>query len=175
MAWTKIPAAHHPLFLEALPKDPRISTMRMFGGIVAMVNGHMASGLFARSVIVKLSPADRAEALALDGSAPFDPMGHGRVVSDTILLAEEVMDEPPVLRDWLRRSFEHALTLPRKAPKSAARSKPAKATKTTKATKAKPAKRPAASAAKRPATKQPAARTAKPWAAKTPGARPSKR
>lgn len=158
MAWTKIPAEHHPLFLAALPKDPRISTMRMFGGIAAMVNGHMSSGLFARSVLVRLSPADQAEALALDGSAPFDPMGNGRVMRDTILLAEEVMDEPRVLRDWLRRSFEHALTLPRKAPKPAARAKPAKRPAT---------KKPAARTAKRPAMKKPAT--------KKPVARPRKR
>ena len=167
MAWTKIPAEHHPLYLAALPKDPRISTMRMFGAIVAMVNGHMASGLFARSVLVRLSPADQAEALALDGSGPFDPMGNGRAMRDTILLAEEVMDDPRVLRDWLRRSFEHALTLPRKAPKSAAGAK------------AKPAKRPAAKAkpakpAEQPATKQPAARTTK-VATKKPGTKPRQR
>lgn len=163
MAWTKIPAEHHPLFLAALPKDPRISTKRMFGAIVAMVNGHMASGLFARSVLVRLSPADQAEALALDGSGPFDPMGNGRAMRDTLLLAEEVMEEPQVLRDWLRRSFEHTLTLPRKAPKAAtAKAKPAKAAK------AKPA-------TKKPATKKPTAQTAKPRATKKPGARPRQR
>ena len=138
MAWTKIPESHHPLYMAALPKDPRISTLRMFGGLASMVNGHMFSGLFARSALVKLSAADQQEAMALDGSAPFDPMGNGRVMTNTILLADEVMDDPQVLRDWLRRSFEHALTLPPKAPK-AAKSKPAAAKSKPAAAKAKPA------------------------------------
>lgn len=122
MAWIRIPAENHPLFLDALPKDPRISTLKMFGGIAAKVNGMMFSGLFARSVMAKLSPADQQEAMKLDGSAPFDPMENGRVMSDTILLAEEVMDDPRVLRDWLRRSFAFALTLP---PKTATKAKSA--------------------------------------------------
>src|SRR5262249_31735368 len=122
MPWIKIPAENHPLFLEALPKDHRITTLKMFGGVAGKVGGGMVSGLFARSVVVKLSEADQREALALDGSAPFDPMGNGRVMKDTILLAEEVMDDLQVLRDWLRRSFEYALTLPKKA---AAAKKPA--------------------------------------------------
>jgi TfoX/Sxy family transcriptional regulator of competence genes len=147
MAWIKIPAENHPLFLAALPKDPRISTLRMFGGLAALVNGHMFSGLFARSVMAKLSPADQAAALALDGTSPFDPMGNGRVMTDTLLLAEEVMDDPQVLRDWLRRSFDFALTLPPKPPKGA---------------KAKPAAKPAAKAKPPPATKAKPAAKAKP-------------
>jgi TfoX/Sxy family transcriptional regulator of competence genes len=146
MTWTKIPAEHHAVFMAALPKDPRISTVKMFGGIAGMVNGQMFSGLFARSTLVKLSAADQQEALALDGSAPFDPMGNGRVMKDTVLLAEEVMDDPQVLRDWLRRSFDFALTLPKKA-RPPAKKPPAKKP---------PAKKPPAK--KPPAKKPPAKR-----------------
>jgi len=97
----------------------------MFGGIAAKVNGLMFSGLFARSVMAKLSPADQQRAMKLDGSAPFDPMGNGRVMADTVLLAEEVMDDPQVLCDWLRRSFAFALTLPAKPKPAPAANKPA--------------------------------------------------
>jgi len=150
MAWIKIPADNHPLFLDALPKDPRISTRKMFGGLAGMVNGNMFSGLFARSAVVKLSQADQQEALALDGSTVFDPMGNGRVMKDTILLAEEVMDDPAVLRDWLRRSFELALTLPKKAAKPAAAKPAAAKPAATKPAAAKPA------ATKKPAVTKPA-------------------
>jgi len=155
MAWVKIPAENHPLFLDALPKDPRISTLKMFGGIAAKVNGMMFSGLFARSVMVKLSPADQQEAMKLDGSVPFDPMGNGRVMPDTLLLAEEVMDDSQVLRNWLQRSFAFALTLP---PKTKAKSKPAAKTKP--ATKPKPPAKPAAKTKPATKAKPPAARTA---------------
>jgi TfoX/Sxy family transcriptional regulator of competence genes len=115
MAWVKIPAEHHPIFLAALPSDPRVSTLQMFGGIAAKVNGHMMAGLFGRSAMVRLSKADQDAALALDGAAPFDPMGNKRVMTDSILLPEEVMDDRSQLRDWLARALAYTATLPPKS------------------------------------------------------------
>jgi TfoX/Sxy family transcriptional regulator of competence genes len=123
MVWTKIPVEHHALFRAALPRDPRIETLLMFGGVAAKVNGHMFAGLFARSVIVSLSDADRDEALTLDGAAYFDPFGDGRMQSQKLLLPEDVMHDPHDLRDWLARAFTYTASLPRKASKRAA-SKP---------------------------------------------------
>jgi TfoX/Sxy family transcriptional regulator of competence genes len=123
VAWVKVPAEHHPLFLAALPKDKRVTQMRMFGGIAAMVNGNMFGGLFGRSIIVRLSDADRAEALALDGTAPFDPMGNGRASKDTLQMSESVMEDPAELRDWLARAYAHAAKLPPKPKKTAAKPK----------------------------------------------------
>lgn len=88
MAWIKVPPENPPLFHEALPKDPRVETLRMFGGIAAKVNGHIFAGLFGRSTVVSLSEADRKRALALEGAAPFDPMGNGRVTSEKVMLPE---------------------------------------------------------------------------------------
>jgi TfoX/Sxy family transcriptional regulator of competence genes len=118
MAWVKIPAEHHPVFLAALPQDRRISTIQMFGGIAARANGYMFGGLFARSAIVRLSASDQRAALALDGAAPFDPMSNGRVMKDTIALPESVMEDPAELSDWLARAFAFTTTLPlkKKAP-----------------------------------------------------------
>lgn len=125
MAWTKIPAENHPLFRAALPADPRIHVIAMFGGLCATVNGNMAAGLFARSVFVTLDPAGVDEVLALDGGAPFDPMGRGVSFPGRVMLPEDVLDEPAELRAWLRRAVEHTATLPPKrkatAKKRAAR------------------------------------------------------
>ena len=117
MAWTKIPAEHHPLFLEALPRDPKVTTIKMFGGLAGLVNGHMFAGLFGRSAIAKLGPDDHTAALKLDGAERFDPMGNGRVMSNTVLLPESVMDEPAELRHWLARALDYARTLPAKKKK----------------------------------------------------------
>ena len=126
MAWVKIPPENRPVFLAALPKDPRVETMKMFGGVAAKVNGHMFAGLFGRSTMIWLPEAERPEALALDGAAPFDPMGNGRR-SDKVMLPESMMKKPPLLRRWLLRAFKGASALP---PKSAApKSKRAAATK----------------------------------------------
>jgi TfoX/Sxy family transcriptional regulator of competence genes len=194
MAWVKIPAEHHPIFLAALPSDPRVSTLQMFGGIAAKVNGHMMAGLFGRSAMVRLSKADQDAALALDGAAPFDPMGNNRVMTDSILLPEEVMDDRSQLRDWLARALAYTATLPPKSqgakPKrlGGAQPKPAPATRSaakpqvqaTKPPMAKPRAKPKATKppmakprAKPKATNPPVAKPrAKPTAAKPPAARP---
>ncbi|HEV3059139.1 MAG TPA: TfoX/Sxy family protein [Vicinamibacterales bacterium] len=118
MAWVKVPPKHHPIFHAALPKDPRVQTMKLFGGVAAKVNGHIFAGLFGRSTMVWLPEADRAAALALEGAALFDPMGDGRARSDKVMLPESFMDEPEELARWLTRAFEGAAALPRKASKT---------------------------------------------------------
>jgi len=123
MAWIKVPPENHPRFHAALPKDPRVETMKMFGGVAARVNGHVFAGLFGRSTMVWLSEADRAAALALEGAAPFDPMGDGRARSDKVMLPEAMMVAPAELRRWIGRAFKAASTLPPKikAKKAVAR------------------------------------------------------
>jgi TfoX/Sxy family transcriptional regulator of competence genes len=127
MPWVKIPKENHPLFRASLPRDPRVSTVNMFGGVAAKVNGQMFAGLFARGAIVKLSESDQKDALAIDGASMFDPMGNGRVMRDTVFLPESVMAEPDDLRSWIRKALEFTVSLPakKKRPMKAAAKKPA--------------------------------------------------
>lgn len=120
------------MFRAALPRDPRVETLQMFGGIAAKVNGHLFAGLFGRSAMVLLGEPERADALALDGAAPFDPMGDGRARSDKVMLPEDVFHDPDELRQWIARAFEHCAALPRKTraavrKPTAAKRAPAKA------------------------------------------------
>lgn len=138
MAWVKVPAEHHPIFRANLPRGA--TTKNMFGGIAAFVNDNMFGGLFARSVIVKLSAADQDEALALDGASRFDPMGNGRIMRDIILMPESMMDELDELRAWLQRAFDHVKTRPPKKTAPSARSRMTKA-RVTKPTQKRPEKR----------------------------------
>jgi len=127
MAWVKIPQENHPLFHACLPRDPRVSTVNMFGGVAAKVNGQMFAGLFARGAVVKLSQADQEAALAIDGAAMFDPMGNGRVMRDTVFLPESVMEERDELRAWIRKALDFTASLPAKTkrpPTKAAVKKP---------------------------------------------------
>src|SRR5262249_23310647 len=91
--------------------------MVMFGGVAAKVNGHIFAGLFQRSTMLWLSDADRAKALALDGAAPFDPMGDGKRTSDKVMLPEDMMDEPAQLARWIRKACATADAQPPKKPK----------------------------------------------------------
>jgi TfoX/Sxy family transcriptional regulator of competence genes len=129
MAWVKVPPENHPLFQAALPKDERVETMKMFGGVAAKVNGHIFAGLFGRSTMLSLPEPDRAAALALDGAAPFDPMGDGRVRSEKVMLPEQMMRDPRALRSWIARAFKAAAKLPAKPDKKKTAAKPAPARK----------------------------------------------
>jgi len=117
MPWVKVPAEHHPLFYAALPDDPRIDTIKMFGGIAAKIHGHVFAGLFGRSTMVWLPEPARSEALALDGAAPFDPMGDGRARSDKVMLPEAMMHDARALQRWVARAFKAAEAMPPKAAK----------------------------------------------------------
>ena len=116
MAWVKVPSENHPVFIAALPKDARVETMKMFGGVAAKVNGNVFAGLFGHSTMIWLPETARAHALALEGASPFDPMGNG-VRSDKVMLPESMMKKPAELRRWLTRAFEAAAELPPKAAK----------------------------------------------------------
>jgi TfoX/Sxy family transcriptional regulator of competence genes len=138
MAWVKVPPENHPIFHAALPKDPRVETLKMFGGVAAKVNGNLFAGLFGRSTMIWLPEADRADALALEGAAPFDPMGDGRMRSDKVMLPERMMNQPDELRAWLARSFEAAARLPKKSqPKNQTKSEPKRQKKAAKSVKPK--------------------------------------
>jgi TfoX/Sxy family transcriptional regulator of competence genes len=140
MAWTKIPPEHHDLFRAALPADKRVGTLQMFGGVAAKVHGNLFGGTFGRSVMLLLSEADRAEALALDGAAPFDPMGNGAMRSDKVQMPESIMHDSSELRRWVRRSFDYAATLPNKV--KPARSKTTKAERPRSSRSTRPKRRP---------------------------------
>ena len=157
MPWIKVPEASHDILTAALPKDPRVRTMRMFGGTAALVNGNMFGGTFARSVIVKVGDDDMKQALALDGAEPFDPMGNGRVMANTVLMPETLMDEPEELRSWLRRALDYTGTLPPKQKKGNQTPKK-KGDSANRAAVAKPAKKPAA---KTPTAKKPAKKSSR--------------
>ena len=118
MPWVKVPPGNRPIFCAALPDDPRVETVQMFGGVAAKVNGHLFAGLFGRSTMVFLGEPDRTVALALKGAALFDPMGNGRVRSDKVMLPESMMDDRAELRAWIERAFEAACSLPNKAAKA---------------------------------------------------------
>jgi TfoX/Sxy family transcriptional regulator of competence genes len=113
MKWVKIPKENHPLFLDALPHDARVSTpINMFGGIAAKVNGHMAMGLWAKSVMVRVGQKDHDEAIAM-GAVPFDPMGRG--AHDTaVVLPDDFIGRTEELREWMMRAVEYCARLPAK-------------------------------------------------------------
>mgnify|MGYP001548378179 CR=1 FL=1 len=166
MDWVKIPKEHHPLFLAALPNDPRVSTMKLFGGIGAAVNGNMFGALWAKSVMTRLSASDYRRAVDELGATPFDPMRRGKPRENAAVLPDNLIGETKELRVWLQRALDHAATLP---AKNKAKNKAKNQAKNKATVKAKP------STPKARASSSTKARPAKRKAAKKKSARKSKR
>jgi TfoX/Sxy family transcriptional regulator of competence genes len=73
--------------------------------------------------MVKLGGADYA-ALLKKGGEPFDPMGTGRPMAETLLLPEREFRDRAHLAHWLAKSRDYVASLPVRAQSKA---KPAKA------------------------------------------------
>ncbi len=131
MEWVKIPKENHPIFRAALPSDPRVEEVTMFGGVAAKVGGHMACGLFARSVCVRLPEGERAAVVKLGGS-------DGAPMGGFAMLPDAMMSDRASLRGWMKKAIDHTATL---APKSAKKGAKKSAKKAAKKTAKKPVKR----------------------------------
>ena len=126
MAWRKAPEALTSLFRAALPDDPRVEHRKMFGYPAAFAGGHLFAGLHQEDLIMRLPAPDRDEAQHELGARPFEPMP-GRPMREYVALADAQRLDPARLRTWLARSFAFVQTLPPKAakrPAATARKKP---------------------------------------------------
>ena len=109
----------------------------MFGMPCAFAGRQMCVGLFADSLFLRLSEADR-EAFAAAGGRPFEPFP-GRVMREYMVFPEALLGNRGALGAWLDRSQAYAASLPPRATKRkaaaralvrrrAARTAPTKAT-----------------------------------------------
>jgi TfoX/Sxy family transcriptional regulator of competence genes len=114
MAWRKSPPELIALFDSVVPHKPGVVAKPMFGYPACFVNGHMFMGLHQENMIVRLSEADRAEALKVEGSRIFEPMP-GRPMKEYVALAPTVLQNKEGLRSWAARALAYAGALPGKA------------------------------------------------------------
>ncbi len=99
--------------------------MKLFDGVAGLVNGHMFSGLWADTVVVRLADADHRAVLAMPSGGAFDPTGRGRVMKDMALLPNDLLQDPLALRRWLAKALVYTATLPPKVRTAAAPKKTA--------------------------------------------------
>ncbi len=102
-------------FNRVLQSIPEAETRRMFGYPAAFINGQMFAGLFADTMMLRLSAEDRA-LITKKGARPFEPMP-GRIMSEYVVVPEAVLKSPRQLKTWLAKSLAYARALPPKAPK----------------------------------------------------------
>lgn len=99
---------------EALAaRFPGAERRQMFGYPALFVGGNLATGLFADRWMIRLPDGALAELAAMPGGGPFEPMP-GRAMKGYATLPDDVVAEEARLEAWVRRSIEHAATLPAK-------------------------------------------------------------
>jgi TfoX/Sxy family transcriptional regulator of competence genes len=105
--WRKAPPELIAAFDRALPQGPGIEKRKMFGYPAVFSGGKLASGLWQEFVVAKLGEADRENAMARHGAAPFEPMP-GRRMREYVVLPERIVADPAALRDWIAKAVVYA-------------------------------------------------------------------
>jgi len=122
--FTKSPPVLVERFDSIAAEYPQAQRRPTFGYPCLYVGGNMVSGLFQSSWHVRLGAAETAELLAIEGSAPFEPMP-GRPMTGFTLLAPSIVEDDVAIRRWVERAIAFGATMPPKVakPKKAAASK----------------------------------------------------
>jgi TfoX/Sxy family transcriptional regulator of competence genes len=113
--WKKSPPGLIATFDAAIAGKPGVARRQMFGYPAAFLNGNLLAGLFQDQMMVRLSQADRAKAIAEAGGVAFAP--GGRPMREYVVLPTAIVADKRKLAVWLKRAIAHVETLPAKAAK----------------------------------------------------------
>ena len=94
-------------------RTPETTRRPMFGHPCAWVGGNMATGLFAESWWVRLSPDRLAAVMASGEGRPFQVMPGRDMKGYAALPAEAVADDRRI-DAWVREALDYTATLPPK-------------------------------------------------------------
>ncbi len=121
--WGAAPPALKQRFAEIMADLPLAERRQMFGCPCAFVGGQMFAGLFQEDMFLRLSEADRAEFMKLEGARPFEPM-QGRRMREYVVVPPAFVHSAEQLGPWLERAFQYAAALPPKEKKAAGADRP---------------------------------------------------
>ena len=114
--WRKASEAMGEYLAEAVA-DLDCEPRKMFGCPCYFVNNNMFTGVHQDSIIMRLSPEDRAAiAQEYDEVANFEPM-EGRPMREYMALPETVVEDAAEFQRWVDRSYAFAASLPPKVKK----------------------------------------------------------
>jgi TfoX/Sxy family transcriptional regulator of competence genes len=117
MKWRKPPEELVEYFNEVMPDGPQpVESRPMFGAPCCWTGGNMFAAVHQESMIVRLSPEDRAALLAEPGAALFEPM-EGRPMREYVVIPPRIRDDRDAVGVWLRRALAYTASLPPKAKK----------------------------------------------------------
>ncbi len=105
MHWERSSSELAERFNAVTDRHPAIARRKMFGEVAGFVNGNMVTGLHAGRWFVRLTGPEKAEAMALPGAGPFEPMP-GRPMGDYVVLPPSIVADDTALSGWLERAIE---------------------------------------------------------------------
>ena len=119
--WSKSPPALVEVFEAVFPGSPAVAR-QMFGYPAGFVNGNMFMGLHQENMVLRLPDGPRAELLAIEGAATFQPMA-GRPMKEYVTVPAALLASPEELEPWVAKALAHGASLPPKAAKTKAKPK----------------------------------------------------
>ena len=84
---------------------------KMFGGTCHLLNGNMVCGVHKDCLILRLGPAEAAQALSRPGVKPFDLTG--KPMKGWVMVEKAGLSDPD-LRQWLSAARQYVAALPPK-------------------------------------------------------------
>ena len=122
MKWKK-PSPELVAYLEDALAGYACEKRPMFGCPSWFVAGNLFAGVFADSILLRLSEPDRAAiAREIDEVAPFEPMP-GRPMREYVALPESAVADRRELGRWLARAHAFASSMPAKEKKARGKKK----------------------------------------------------
>jgi len=94
-------------------KQSGVHDVKMMGGLVFMVNGHMCCGATGSDLMVRVGPDAYEKALTRTNVKPLD-IGGGRTPRAFICVSAEGIKTKAALRSWVQKGVEFVETLPAK-------------------------------------------------------------
>jgi hypothetical protein len=119
--WKKSPPELVEVFEAVFPGPPAVAR-QMFGYPAGFVNGNMFMGLHQHNMVLRLPDGPRAELLAMEGAATFEPMG-GRPMKEYVVVPATLLASREALGPWVAKALDHGASLPPKAAKAKAKPK----------------------------------------------------
>jgi hypothetical protein len=97
---------------DAVGERPNLNEMKMFGGLVLMLNGNVLVGVWKESLVVRLETHEAEAALREPHVKAFDITG--RPMQGWILVAPVGIEQDDQLLEWIERATRFVQSLPKK-------------------------------------------------------------
>jgi TfoX/Sxy family transcriptional regulator of competence genes len=99
---------------EVYEDVPNVVEKKMFGGVAFMVDGHMSCGVNQESIMVRVGPAQYADALKKPHAREMDFTG--KPLKGFVYIDPDGFESDEALISWVKLSLDFVATLPSKRP-----------------------------------------------------------